>query len=352
MTSPPLSQTDLDHVLHHTLPLWKEARGARIFLTGGTGFFGAWLVESFLHANSRLDLGASLVVLTRDPHAARRRLACLQDGSSVSLHAGDVRDFIPPPGIFDFVIHAATESSRQTHAGDEQHMFDTIVDGTRRVIRFARECGARRFLLVSSGAVYGQQPPDLERLSEGFCGAPDVWGSHSAYAEGKRVAELLCAIEARLGGLSTCAARCFAFLGPHLPLDAHFAIGNFIGDALGGRPIHIRGDGTAIRSYLYTADLAIWLWTMALSPAAIGPYNVGSTLPITIEETARLVERLCAPGTPIMIGAARVAGVPPHRYVADTMRADRELGLRQLVSLEDAIHRTTAWLRRPPLTNS
>jgi nucleoside-diphosphate-sugar epimerase len=350
MTSPPLSDTDLDHVVQHTRPLWEEARGARIFLTGGTGFFGAWLVQSFLHANSRLDLGASLVVLTRDRDAARRRLPCLAEGPSVALHPGDVKDFSPPGGTFDFVIHAATESSRQIHAGDDRHMFDTILDGTRRVLAFAREHHARRLLLVSSGAVYGRQPADIDRLSERFWGGPDVWDSRSAYAEGKRAAELLCAIEAGLGAVSTCAARCFAFVGPHLPLDAHFAIGNFIGDALAGRPLHVRGDGTAIRSYLYTADLAVWLWTMALSPAATGAYNVGSTQPISIEETARLVASLCAPSTPIVIGARPEPGATPHRYVADTSRAHRELGLRQLVSLEDAIDRTAAWHRRPLLT--
>lgn len=338
---------DLDHVLEHTRSVWEEARGARLFLTGATGFFGAWLIESFLHANAELNLGASVVLLTRDPAAASQRLACLRDRVAVTLHQGDVRHFSAPAGAFDFVVHAATESSRQLHAGDERHMLDTIVDGSRRVLAFARDARVRRFLLVSSGAVYGRQPPWVERVAEDYQGGPDPWDPQSAYAEGKRVAELLCAFEQAAGTMSVRAARCFAFVGPHLPLDAHFAIGNFIGDALAGRPIRIRGDGTAVRSYLYMADLAVWLWTIALSPAASGAYNVGSERAVSILETAQAVAEVCAPLASIEVGARPQPGVAPHRYLPQTTRAAEELSLRELVDLNDAIGRTAAWLRQP-----
>jgi dTDP-glucose 4,6-dehydratase len=346
MTAPPLARVDLDHVLEHTCPHWEEARGARVFLTGATGFFGAWLIESFLHANTELGLGATAVVLTRDPAAARMRMATLGDRGSIELHAGDVRGFEYPPGPFDFVMHAATESSRQLHAGDSRHMFDTIVSGTRRVLDFARATGVRRFLLVSSGAVYGRQPADVEAVSEDWSGAPDVWDPGSSYAEGKRAAEMLCAIEHHAGTMSVRAARCFAFVGPHLPLDAHFAIGNFISDALRGRTIRIRGDGTAVRSYLYMADLAVWLWTMTLSPSAVGAYNVGSERGLSILETARAVAAVVAPGAAIEVGAQPQPGVAAHRYVPRTERALRSLGLQQRIGLDEGIARTVGWLRQ------
>jgi len=224
-------------------------------------------------------------------------------------------------------------------------MFDTIVDGTRRTLAFARHAGVTSYTLLSSGAVYGVQPTDLARVSERFTGAPPLGDARWAYGEAKRAAEVLVAVEADWGDLSVRVARCFAFVGPHLPLDIHFAIGNFIRDAMAGTPIRIKGDGTATRSYLYMADLAAWLWTIALGPTAAGAYNVGSERELSILETARAVAAAIAPGTEIIVEGNPVPGVPPHRYVPSTERALRELGLEQHVSLNDAIVRTVTWLR-------
>src|SRR6185503_1836886 len=109
---------DLDHILEHTRELWQDLHGERIFITGGTGFFGCWLLESFLWANDRLGLNASVTVLTRDAPAFQRRAPHLAGHPALQMCRGDVRTFDFPPGTFSHVIHAATAASATLNEND------------------------------------------------------------------------------------------------------------------------------------------------------------------------------------------------------------------------------------------
>jgi dTDP-glucose 4,6-dehydratase len=211
------------------------------------------------------------------------------------------------------------------------------------VLDFARHAGAPRFLLTSSGSVYGRQLP-VEFVSEDYPVAPAPVDPRAMHGEAKRASEMLCAIHAD-ATLQPTIARCFAFVGPYLPLDVHFAVGNFIRDALAGGPIRVSGDGTAVRSYLYAADLAIWLWTILLRGAAMRPYNVGSGEPVTIGDLAELVRDTLAPGAEVRIGLPAVPGAPASRYVPSVERIGAELGLTPTVGLAEAIGRTAAFVR-------
>jgi dTDP-glucose 4,6-dehydratase len=344
----PLSIVDLDLVLAQTRELWEEMRGQRVFITGGTGFFGCWLVESFCHANRALGLGARATVLTRDPAKFALKCPHLAGDPAVTLHAGDVRSFEFPAGEFRFVIHAATEASAKQSAEEPMEMLSTILAGTERTLKFAAQCGARKFLLTSSGAVYGRQPAELTHVPESYDGAPDPLNAASVYAEGKRASELMCAVyqkaaESKGVEFEAKIARCWAFCGPHLPLDAHFAIGNFIGDVLAGRPISIAGDGTPRRSYLYAADLAVWLWTVLFRAPALVAINVGSGRDVSILELAEIVAATLAPATEIRVAQQAVPGAVSARYVPSVERAVELLGLRQTVGLEESVRRTAAW---------
>jgi dTDP-glucose 4,6-dehydratase len=336
---------DLDHVLAHTQGLWEELRGQRIFVTGGTGFFGCWLLESFAWANEKLGLGAKAMVLTRNPEAFKMKAPHLAAKPAIQLYSGDIQSFEFPAGKFSQVIHAATEASAKLNEDDPLLMFDTIVGGTRRALEFAQQAGARQFLIASSGAVYGRQPSELTHVGEDFLGGPDPTEPRCAYGEGKRAAELLCSLYAKQHGLETKIARCFAFMGPYLPLDIHFAVGNFIRDGLKGGPIQVKGDGTPFRSYLYAADLTIWLWTILLRGKPARAYNVGSETDLPIGKVARKVAGVFQPPLEVQIAKTPTPGQLPERYVPSTARARGELGLRELISLEEAVRRTIQWKR-------
>ena len=339
---------DLDQCLERTRELWEELRGERIFITGATGFFGCWLLETLLWANRRLHLGARVTILTRNPEAFKLKAPHLASDAALETFAGDVRHFHFPPGSYSHVVHAATESSAELNRNDPLLMFDTIVDGTRRCLEFAVAADARRFLYLSSGAVYGPQPPKVSHIPEDFPGVPNPLEAASAYGEGKRAAELLCSVISRGTPVEPTIARCFAFAGPYMKLDAHFAIGNFIRDQLRGGPIRVAGDGRPMRSYMYAGELMVWLWTILFRGRPLHPYNVGSEQAVSIAELANAVSEALEPRVPVEILGAPAPG-PAHRYVPSTARAQSELGLECQMPLAEVIRHTHRWFKE---TNS
>lgn len=343
---------DLDYILKQTIHLWDHLRDQRLFITGGTGFFGCWLLESFVWANAKLKLNASAVVLTRNVAQFEKKCPHLVSDLSLTFIEGDVKDFEFPAGHFSHVIHAATDACVSLNKHYPDRMFDTIVQGTQHTLAFAKHCGAQRFLLTSSGAVYGKQPSDITHLAEDY--RYDSTHSNdikSAYADGKREAEKICAHYAEQFKLDIKIARCFAFVGPYLPLDTHFAIGNFIRDGLDKHPIIVKSDGAPYRSYLYAADLAIWLWTILFRGEIMRPYNVGSDEAITIKDLAFLVAGTFDPKIEVQIEQA-LSNRLPERYVPDVNRAQNELGLTSKICLEQAIQLTKDWYSRRGETSS
>lgn len=325
--------------------LFTLLRDKRIFLTGGTGFFGKWLLESFLSVNKSFGLNAQVTVLSRHPNEFLAQNPWLAAESSVTFLPGDVRDFTFPNSHFDFVIHAATEASAKLERENPREMYAVIVDGTRRVLEFAANADVSRLMLTSSGAVYGEQPTDVSHIGEGYPGCPA-----SAYGKGKLAAEKMCADAGAQNGFVTLLPRCFAFVGPYLNLDIHFAVGNFIRDCLEKRPIVLRGDGTPLRSYLYAADLAEWLWTILLKGEHARPYNVGSDEAISIHDLALKVRACAGTDNPIAIQESPNPAVPPPRYVPSIQRAITELGVEIRFPLDEAIRRTLAWHRNGTTT--
>lgn len=335
-----LADSDFARLIVHVPadPLQKKT----ILVTGATGFFGAWLLSLFDWLNRTRHADIRVLAVSRDPRAFLERHPSFADELWLAWITGDVRDFSFPAHPVDYIIHAATDTSTEA-SKNPALLLDTIILGTRHVLACAKHCGAGRVLLVSSGAVYGAQSPNVTHIAEDTLTAPSPLAPANAYAEGKRVMEMLGAIYAQETGASVVMARCFAFVGAGLPLDGHFAIGNFIRDALKRDTVTVRGGGTAERSYLYAADLVIWLIRLLVLGQSGRAYNVGSDQTVTIAELARRVTETLSPNKPIVVEGKDDPKGGRNRYIPSIANARADCGVEVWTNLEDAIALTATY---------
>jgi dTDP-glucose 4,6-dehydratase len=344
-----LFQEDLEHVSSELASIWPELRGAHVFLTGGTGFFGIWLLESLLWANEAHRLGLRITVLSRAPERfLSERAPHLRNREALRFVAGTLTDFDMPAEPCSHILHAASENNVDQRPDWAERQLSLAIDGTRRLVEMAAAHQAQSLLLTSSGSVYlPADAMDGRRYAEGPGSLADYASERSVYGQTKRITEVMTAVAAQKYGFNALIARCFAFVGPYLPLEHNYAIGNLIRDALQARQLVVTGDGTPLRSYLYAADLVIWLLTILVRGRSGVPYNVGGKEAVSIGELAhRVAAAAGAPADAVTIKGTPVPNAIPAAYLPSLARIEAELGVRATVALDDAIRRTLAWHRQ------
>ena len=342
---------DVDHMFDHLRSVWSSLASSKIFITGGTGFFGTWMVESLLDANRRLELGIDVYLLTRDPSKWSKQFAHLAEDVSVKIIPGDVRTVADSllellPKNLDYIVHAAFDSGKLPNTHSPRTVLETLLTGAIQVLRIAEITNVKRLMYVSSGAVYGPQPPTISHLPENYLGGPDLASLKSAYGEGKRAAELLAISHAADNDYECVIARGFGFVGPYLPLDVHFAVGNFLRNFLDGKDIVVQGDGTPLRSYLYAADMAIWLWKILMNGRSGIAYNLGSPVPISISNLAKTIAEFEQPNKKVSILTSLDKNRIQEQYVPDVSRAKDDLGLEVFIPFHEALRRTLEFYRQ------
>ncbi len=339
---PGVSLDDLQLIIEKTpRNVWDTLHGQRIFITGGTGFVGCWLLEAFIWANQELKLDLSVTVLSRNLEAFNLKAPHLANNNIIKLIKGDVSDLQSIAEAFDIVIHAATDVVNPDT--DFLFAYNAIVDGTRETLELAKRAKAKKYLLTSSGAVYGRQPFTITHIPETYAGAPDTAVVNSAYGQAKRISEWLSNCYAQQFSLDVKIARCFALIGPYLPLDAHFAVGNFIRDGLNNNNIAVSGDGSAYRSYLYAADMVVWLLTILINGQSGQPYNLGSDNEISIKDLAEKVSDIIYEKNKVIVATQLSANNVVQRYVPNIGKAEQELGLFEYTDLQSSILKTISW---------
>ena len=337
-----INTQDLEMVSREISIAWNFFNGKKLFITGATGFFGKWILESIYYKMMRdPSFTMDLTFLSRNPSKFLSRYPHLKVFTAVK---GRVEDLSQMKGSYDYMIHAATPASDLLNKKRPNQMLTTILEGARSVDKFVSHNRIQKILHTSSGAIYGPQPTETKNITEHYLGGPNPLQASSAYAEGKRIAELILNIGADLGKYEVVHARCFCFAGAYLPLDTHFAFGNFIASAAQNKDVVLHGDGSPIRTYLYAADLVIWMLHILAFGKHSQAYNIGSQEEITIAQLAQKIIHISGSSSRLIIQGKSSSG-ERNRYVPSTLKAQKELGLKQYTSLHTMISRMISWAK-------
>lgn len=311
---------------------------ASLLLIGGTGFFG----KSFLDSFQRGDLSAwgvdKVIAMSRSADQLRQIAPQLLD-HRVELLNADIGTVNSLPEA-DYVLHAAASTDARNYLSRPDSEKKNIQAGVLNYCSLASKFHKNsKVVYVSSGAVYGVQPEQIEYLSEDApaVSLEDMPEHKRDYAMAKRDAEEAIFRLSQEHEISASIARCFAFVGPWLPRDQHFAIGNFLEDGLQGRPIQVKATYPVYRSYMHADDLVTWLMTIAANTdTQCEAFNVGSDKAVDMGELARMV------GKKLNVKAM----VPPQsktsfdRYIPSVQKAKSKLGLDLKLDLSTAIQST------------
>ncbi|MCX6953062.1 MAG: NAD(P)-dependent oxidoreductase [Verrucomicrobia bacterium] len=340
-----LVRSDVDAVLSGRVQQLTALRGQHLFISGGTGFLGTWLLEIIKALNDSYGFDLKVTVYSRQARAFAERFPHLGRIAGAHFEDGDIRYISELPRDVRYVIHAAALTDRRRFVSQPSTVAEVNSVGTLRLLRAANLLeDVQKFVLLSSGLIYGGQPWDLPRVGEAFAGALRCNDVNAVYAESKRFAEVVAQSVMSEAKLPVVTLRPFAFVGPYQSLQLPWAVTDFIRDSFTGGPIRIMGDGSTVRSLMYASDYAFWV----LAALALGrpreTYNVGSPEPVELSALAAMITRCFAPVPEIRTGLGQTDH-ERNRLVPDVSRAQRDLGVQVTVPLSEAIQRTITWNR-------
>jgi len=318
----------------------------KMLITGGTGWFGKWLLQTIIYLNKNHNFKISAYIPTRSVEKFKNEYPEIYYHDFLNFFNYDVNSSTLDCEKCDFIIHSAVSADSKLYKEQPLLISDTIVNGTKNILDFAVKNNPEKFLFISSGAVYGKQPYDMSNIPESYINCKmDILNPLNVYHEAKRYAEQLCAIYIKQFGLNITIARPFTFFGPYQNLDTPFAITDFIKNCIAGQDIEILSDGSTVRSYMYAADLPMWLFKILLDGKVNEAYNIGSNASITIKDLAENIVKLFNPKLKVVIKGEKISKEKVNIYVPAINKAINELGLRLSFNFEKGLKRTYEWYK-------
>ncbi len=332
---------DFAEIVNSTKVNYFALSGRSILITGANGLIATYIIRYLVYINERfLPRPVKIYALIRDISQALDKYSDLLKKDYFNLIVQDVKDEVKE--IYpDYILHLASQASPQWFNRDPLGVIDANTVGTKNMLLLAKRANSK-VLFISSGEVYGQTK--IFPTTESDYGFIDLQDTRSCYAEGKRLAEVLCVCAVKQWAVDVKIARPFHSYGPGMNLqNDHRVFANFVRNIVQGEEITMYSDGSAVRSFLYLQDVVEGFFTVLFQGAVGEAYNVAGSTGVSIMELAEMLVGLF-PEKQLKV----VKKISPNREympskitrnVADVSKLEA-LGWKQQVSLEEGFRRT------------
>jgi nucleoside-diphosphate-sugar epimerase len=303
-----------------------------LLIVGGTGFFGKSILDYFHNYNS-LKIN-KIIIFSRRAHKIKINKT-LKKKIKITTMSGNILKIKELPRV-DYVIYAAILKN-----------YSQDLKAVKNYLNLAVKYHLNsKILYISSGAVYGTQRTKEKKMKENYLEKYKKINFKNGYKKNYSVIKLKNEnLFKELGtqGLKISIARCFTFVGRHLPLNSHYVIGNIINNILKKRKINIKSNYKIVRSYMYSDVLVSWLLKILNHSNISCPiYNVGSDNKISIQNTA---ENL-AKNYFLNFSYPKINLIKKDIYIPCVYKAKKVLKLKNNISSMEAIIKTIKLLKQ------
>jgi dTDP-glucose 4,6-dehydratase len=306
---------------------------ARYLITGGAGFIGSHLCESFL------SQGHEVLCMDNYSTGAKHNIAQFLKNPRFRFIDHNVSRYIEVPEPLDFILHFASPASPVDYLELPIPTLKVGALGTHNTLGLAKAKGAV-FLLASTSEVYGD--PLMRPQNEDYWGNVNPIGPRGVYDEAKRFAEAMTMAYHRYHGLNTRIVRIFNTYGPRMRLRDGRVVPNFIMQALKGEALTVYGAGQQTRSFQYVDDLIAGL-NLLLKADHHLPVNIGNPHEMTVLEFAKKIIELTGSKSPIVYKP--LPEDDPQVRQPDISKAKKILGWEPKVKLEEGLLKTIEYFR-------